>query len=203
MPAFCRPCAKISGEVPPILGAVVTIADLQSLESGCTPAQAWEFFDALPVVRAAEVRGRWRGRELATGHPMDGLLAASGWYGKQFDGDEAVHPLLFSISGDPDAVFAVDPRRVPVGLAGTVSPSIVAKGRGLLGVLRPGLRTRRHRARMRNIEHRGVVTAAMIYDHLPIIDVFRRVDPTTLLGVMDKRDLSQPYFFVLSQDRSA
>jgi hypothetical protein len=25
------------------------------------------------------------GTDLATGHPMDGLLEASGWYGKQFD----------------------------------------------------------------------------------------------------------------------
>lgn len=41
----------------------------------------------------------------------------------------------------------------------------------------------------------------MVYDHLPIIDVFRRVDEHTLLGVMDQRDAPQPYFFTLRLDR--
>jgi hypothetical protein len=42
----------------------------------------------------------------------------------------------------------------------------------------------------------------MIYDHLPIIDIFRRVDEDTLLGVMDMRGLADPYFFILRRDRS-
>jgi Domain of unknown function (DUF4334) len=40
----------------------------------------------------------------------------------------------------------------------------------------------------------------MIYDHVPVIDVFRRVDEHTLLGVVDQRDVDQPYFFVLQRD---
>ena len=55
----------------------------------CTTDQALEFFDELPAVAAQEITGRWRGSELATGHPLDGLLAASGWYGKQFDGPDS------------------------------------------------------------------------------------------------------------------
>ena len=39
------------------------------------------------------------------------------------------------------------------------------------------------------IEHRGVLTAAMVYDALPVIDVFRRVGPDVLLGAMDMRGL--------------
>jgi hypothetical protein len=46
------------------------------------------------------------------------------------------------------------------------------------------------------IEHRGVVTATMSYDALPINDHFRRVDDATLLGVMDLRG-APPFFFVL------
>ena len=34
---------------------------------------------------------------------------------------------------------------------------------------------------MRLVEHRGVTRAAMLCDHLPIIDVFRRLDAHTLL----------------------
>ncbi len=68
-----------------------------------------------------------------------------------------------------------------------------------MGALKPAIRTKKHRARLRAVEHRGVVTAAMVYDHLPIIDVFRRVDADTLLGVMDLRG-AEPYFFILQRD---
>jgi hypothetical protein len=172
-------------------------AELARLEPACSTDEALALFDSLPPVRSEEITGRWRGRELRTGHPMDGLLEASGWYGKQFDGVDAVHPLLFRTPGGE--IFPVDPRRVPLGLAARVPASAVERGKGLLGVLKPALRTRKPRARLRDLEHRGVVTAAMVYDHLPIIDVFRRVDDDTLLGVMDLRG-APPYFFVLARD---
>ncbi|WP_067434531.1 DUF4334 domain-containing protein [Nocardioides jensenii] len=174
---------------------------LASLEPVCPVAAALALYDDLPPVRAAEISGRWHGRELGTGHPMDGLLAASGWYGKQFDGPDAVHPLLFRA---PDGdVFAVDPRRIPLGLAPRLPAPVVARGRRVMSLLKPALTTTKHRARLRELDHRGVVSAAMVYDHLPIIDVFRRVDDDTLLGLMDFRDIPQPYFFVLVRDQAA
>ena len=171
---------------------------LAELEPRCSTAEALAFFDALPGVNADELNGRWRGRELATGHPMDGVLEASGWYGKQFDSVDAVHPLLFEA---PDGdIFPVDPRRLPIGLAGKVPLSAVEVGRRGLGVAKTVLRTSKHRARLRNVEHRGVVSAAMVYDHLPVIDHFRRVDADTLLGTMDQRGAPKPYFFILARD---
>ncbi|WP_067814057.1 DUF4334 domain-containing protein [Nocardia inohanensis] len=170
------------------------------LSTGATPQQAWELFDALPPAPVADiVTGRWRGDELDTGHPWKGVLVESGWYGKQFDDADAVQPLLFEA---PDgSIFAVDPRRVPLFLAGRVPVSTLRPVRRSLGVLRALLETRTPRARLRDLEFRGKSSAAMIYDHLPIIDVFRRVDADTLLGVMDMRGLSDPYFFVLYRDR--
>lgn len=170
---------------------------LAHLGDACTTEQAFALLDRLPGLRPAELRGRWRGRELATGHPMDGLLEATGWYGKQFDDDDSVHPLLFATAG---GIVPVDPRWAPMGLAGRVPTGAVAKARPAIDVLRPLLRTRKHRARLRAVHHRGEVTTAMIYDHLPIIDTFRRVDADTLLGVMDLRTHPQPYFFVLERD---
>ena len=70
----------------------------------------------------------------------------------------------------------------------------------LLDVTMPLLRAHEPKARLRNLEHRGKVSAAMMYDQLPIIDVFRRIDDTTLLGLMDVRAAAQPYFFVLTCD---
>jgi hypothetical protein len=170
---------------------------LAAVRGGCTSEQACALFDDLPVVVAEEITGRWKGSELSTGHPFDGVLTASGWYGKQFDDPETVHPLLFSGGGE---IFAVDPRKMPLGLAGRVPLSVVAAGGKLINVLEPVLRTTQPRARLRNLEYRGKTSAAMIYDHLPVIDVFRRVDEHTLLGVMDQREVEQPYFFVLQRD---
>jgi hypothetical protein len=176
----------------------MTANELAALEPACTPADALAFYDGLGPVPAGELTGRWRGREVATGHPMDGRLAASGWYGKQFDDVDHVHPLLFATPGGE--IFPVDPRRIPLGLVDKLSPTVVSRGRAALGVLKPALRTSKHRARLRDVQHRGLMTAALVYDHLPIIDLFRRVDDQTVLGVMDLRGVPQPFFFILQRD---
>jgi hypothetical protein len=182
-----------------VIAADMTASErLATLEPACTMEQALALFDSSSAVRAETITGRWKGRELTTGHPLDGLLAASGWYGKQFDGLDAVHPLLMTGAGG--RLFALDPRWVRLGLLGRVPPALVTKGRWLLTALEPFLRTDKPRARLRNLEHRGVVTAAMLYDQLPIIDVFRRVDDDRLLGFMELRGQPRAYFFIL--DRS-
>lgn len=177
-------------------------AGLAQLRAGrATVEQAWQLYDSLPEVAVAEITtGRWAGDELDTGHPWAGVLVESGWYGKQFDSADEVQPLLFA--GADGEVFPVDPRRVPLGVAGALPTAGFRAARRMLPVLRPLLRTRTARARLREIEFRGKTSAAMVYDHLPIIDLFRRVDDDTLLGVMDMRGMSAPYFFVLRRDRA-
>ncbi len=67
------------------------------------------------------------------------------------------------------------------------------------------MRTNKPKARLRMTEFRGVTTATMIYDALPINDVFRKVDADTALGVMDRRGEKAPalLFFVLRRERLA
>lgn len=178
----------------------IKLAGLQ--REGCTSRQAWELFDSLPGVRVDEITtGRWRGEELATQHPFDGVLTASGWYGKHFEDAETVHPLLFA--DEAGNIFPVDPRRVPLSLAGKIPLSGVRLARKMLRVLGPAVRTRKPKARLRALEFRGTTSAAMIYDDLPIVDIFRKVDADTLLGVMDLRGMKHPYFFVLRRDTAA
>ncbi len=43
---------------------------------------------------AAGMLGAWTGKEVKTGHSLDGTLGAFHWRGKCFDNDEAVHPLV-------------------------------------------------------------------------------------------------------------
>ncbi len=172
----------------------LTVADLHA---GLSSRAAADFYDSLPGVDVDEILGRWRGSEVPTGHPMDGLLAVSGWYGKQFDDADHVHPLLF---GEPGGLYPVNPGSVPIDL-------LVKLGDRMPRPRIPGVakafklvKTRRHRARLRRIEYRGVVSTSMVYDQLAIIDHFRRLDEDTLLGAMDLRNSPAPYFFLLQRD---
>ena len=169
--------------------------------SGVAPEDALAFFDGLPTVPAADMLGRWRGSGLPTGSPLDGLLESYGWYGKEFLDAETVHPLLFCTSSGPRPV---DPALVPMAVLRD-RPGLAHSraARTAFRLARPLVTTSKPRARLRSVEHRGVKTAAMVYDALPIIDVFRRVDPDTLLGLMDMRGLPQPFFFVLERDDPA
>lgn len=174
------------------------IADILR-ERRATPAALPVLFDALAPVAADEMLGRWKGFEVTTGHPMDGLLAASGWYGKLFASMEEVHPLLMH-NQDRTALYAMDPGRLPLSLSGWVPRSerlsrVVAASRFLL-------RTREPRARLRMVEYRGRPTATMIYDQRPIMDHFARVDARTVLGLMDMRGMPHPYAFVLERDEN-
>ncbi|MCQ1953584.1 DUF4334 domain-containing protein [Arthrobacter sp. zg-Y238] len=172
---------------------------LQSLQAGTDAGTALEYFDSLPPVQVPELYGSWRGTEIPTGHRLDGLLEPLGWYGKRFDGAEDVFPLVFSGAGG--GVFNVNPGLVPLSAVLRFGPLL--RKPGLLSQVRPALRlarTRRVGARLRMTEYRGVLSAAMIYDALPVVDVFRRVDAGTVLGAMDLRGPGAPFFFALQRD---
>lgn len=160
-------------------------------------------FDAAPAVDPDFMIGIWRGSELPTGHPLDGMLELSGWWGKQFVDAETVHPLLFP-SADGTELWPLNPAPAFAGLG-------VARKAPLLQRLniakaittgRPGLRARGPKARLRTTRYRDVDSATMVYDQLPINDVFRKVDDDTVLGAMDLRGSRRPYFFMLHRDSS-
>jgi hypothetical protein len=173
-----------------------TLRLAQLRRTGTTTSAALAFYDSLAPVPLEQLRGTWRGDELPTGHPLDGVLPRLGWYGKRFDSPESTHPLLFE--DGTSGVVAINPRFVPL--------AVVRRRPRLLGhpaavrafhALLPLLRTRRPRARLVMAEYRSVATATMFYDRLPIADAFRWVDDRTVLGAMWMRGMSRPYFFVL------
>ena len=168
-----------------------------TLPKSCTAQEALDLFDRLEVVSLDFMLGRWKGDDIATGHPMDGLLKTTGWYGKEFVSPDCVHPLLFSDSkGD---VFKVAPNPQMMKLAVNLSipqNGLVTSASSMLTSL---LKTEDPQARLRMMEHRGKLSATMIYDHLPIHDVFRKVNENTVLGLMDYKETPQPFFFVLER----
>ncbi len=159
-----------------------------------TPDAALAWFDGLPAVAVDEMIGSWRGEDIPTGHPFDGKLAAVRWWGKRFDSAEAVHPLVHQTGGG--RCYCVNPALLPLGLAQALPTPLIA---ALFPVLRFALGTRAPAARLRTTTYRGVNTATMIYDAKPINDVFRRIDDTSVLGLMDQRGAAAPFFFKLSK----
>jgi len=168
-----------------------------------TTDDAIALFDASPAVETEFMIGTWHGAEIPTGHPLDGLLEASGLWGKRFVDAETVHPLLFP-TGDGRALWAVNPILAFSGLGlATRIPGLKQRRHvGAINLASPLLRTRQPKARLRTTRYRGVDSATMIYDQLPVNDVFRKLDDRTVIGAMDLRGSKKPYFFVLTRDNS-
>lgn len=159
-----------------------------------------QLFDALDPVDLEFMWGRWQGMGLPSNHPMDGLLEAANWYGKEFVDAEQVHPLLFSMPNGE--VIRVAPN--PNAMKFTLSLPLPKKMdnpllTGFLTTITAVLKTEKSQARLRMMDYRGTVSATMIYDHLPINDSFRKIDENRVLGVMDYKHIEQPFFFVLTR----
>lgn len=172
-------------------------ADLAAWQGGgLSPRAALALFDRLGPVEPEEMAGLWRGSDLPSGHPLDGLLGALGWYGKAFHGPDRVDPLLFR--GRGGRIVALDPARLPLRLA-LALPGLARSpvARAGFTLLRPLLVTRRPAARLRQRTWRGVPSAAMLYDRKPITDHFRRAGPGLVVGAMEARGMRAPFFFLL------
>ncbi|KAK5988581.1 hypothetical protein PT974_10065 [Cladobotryum mycophilum] len=57
------------------------------------------------------------------------------------------------------------------------------------------------KATLKEVKLRGVVTAAMVYDSMPIIDGFKKVTDDIVLGMMDTKapEYAPAYFFYLER----
>jgi hypothetical protein len=171
---------------------------LRVLEQRASPEEALAFFDGCGPVDMDQMLGCWKGSGVPTGHPLDGLLEAFGWHGKRFQSPDETHPLVFE---GAMGLFSANPALMPVNLAVRFNrlvrtPPMRVIGRRLVRMAR----TWKPRARLRMMEYRGVVTATMSYDALPINDHFRRVDADTVIGVMDFRTIDRPFVFVLRRE---
>ena len=165
-----------------------------------SPDDALALYDALEPIETDFMIGAWKGEGFETGHPLDGVLERCHWHGKRFESEEHVHPLVFrKVSGK---LTSVKPLLAMPGLGLLDSMPFLKSsfvGKVFQWVL-PLLSGRKSAARLRTTTYRGVATATMQYDNLPINDVFRKVDDHTVLGIMDLKGMKQPFFFVLRRD---
>ncbi|WP_312223690.1 DUF4334 domain-containing protein [Rhizobium rhizoryzae] len=159
---------------------------------------AFETFKGLPAIDPAELVGLWKGRGIATGHPLDGVLENLGWYGKRFAPDMRADALLFK-SGER-RLTAINPSLIPLGLALRFHRfGRTRAARNLFSYLRGRLRAQGPVATLRLLPLEGVSSAAMVYDHKPITDHFRRTDADTVMGMMVIEGDDRRFFFELER----
>jgi len=170
-----------------------------ALDAGrASTEEALTIFDNLDSIDTDFMLGAWKGAGFPTDHSLDGVLEAYHWHGKRFENPEDVHPLVFStLCGNRKSL---NPGLMMPGLLDFL-PFLKSKFFGrLFQVFMPLFATRRSQARLRLTEYRGKSSATMIYDSLPINDVFRKVDENTVLGIMDMKGVAQPFFFILRRE---
>lgn len=162
-----------------------------------TTGEAVELFDSMEPVDIDFMIGNWKGEGFQTGHTMDGLLEAYHWHGKRFDSSEDVHPLVFLTRGG--RLACVNPALVGWALIwGKRFPLPRSAALGwLFQLFMPLFTTAQSRARLRMTTHRGKSTATMVYDQLPIMDAFRKIDDEAVFCVMDLKGMKKPFFFIL------
>jgi GXWXG protein/Domain of unknown function (DUF4334) len=172
----------------------------EAINQGVSTTEAWEIFDSLDPVGVDFMLGSWKGSGFPTGHPLDGVLETYHWHGKRFESPDRVHPLVFdTANGKTLSLNPVWMLPVVGWLDRLPVPKSAAVGQlAQLGL--PLFATSHSGARLRLTQYRGKESATMIYDSLPINDIFRKVDENTVLGVMDLKGMEQPFFFVLRRE---
>ena len=143
-------------------------------KNSVTQEEAADFYDSLPAFPIENIYGRWKGREMATGHPFDGVLTATKWYGKYFEDSENSYPLMYQKKNKE--FFFVDPNYLPLEIVQSFSRSFIAF---LFPLLLPFICTK------------------------PVIDYFKMVDETTIFAASEmKWNPSLLQFFALYKDEN-
>lgn len=162
--------------------------------------EALAFFHALPPVTRDFVLGLWRGGPLPVNSKLTYLLQESfGFFGTRFETTEDVHPFVFGSVGNP---YSVDPWYIPLGMSDRHTASLITTL--VINVSKysvPLMITNKPRARlmMGCYGDSREPTCCMIYDNLPMIYYFKRVDERSLFVLMDVRGADEPFFFALSK----
>ena len=170
--------------------------EIDTLVNGIMKEDALNIFDNLETVNCEFMFGRWSGAEIPTQHEMDGLLDAINWYGKQFVSEDDVYPLVMGSTGS----YSIIP--FPILIKLSLNFPIFRKPflRPVNSLVTRLVQSKSSQARLRMVEFRGKTSATMIYDRMPIHDHFRRIDDNNVMGLMDFKWTSDPYFFMLTRE---
>ena len=152
-----------------VIEARARFQELRENDGPVDPSELDTIRAALATDRPEDILGEWKGGEFETGHPLNGMLAKAGWYGKTFASVHDVKPLI--CRNEKGELY---------------SNRELGKGEAGLWV----------------VEFRGETTATMVYDGQPVFDHFKRVDDTTLMGIMTSKGVPAEgpfYYFFLER----
>lgn len=155
-------------------------------------------FPTLAALELSDLVGLWRGSHVPSGHPLDGVLENLGWFGKRFHPNLRADALLFRTG--PARLVPVDPRFIPLRLAlrlASFGRSRVA--RNWFPYVQKMLRAKGPTATLQLLDLESTPTVAMVYDHQPVTDYFRRIDDRTILGMMCVKGDAKRFFFTLTK----
>ena len=97
-------------------------------------------------------------------------------------------------------LVAIDPKRIPLRLALRFHRLGKARAaRNLFSYLQRRLRANGPVASVQVLSFDGLASAAMVYDALPIVDHFRRIDGKHVMGTMVISGDDRLYFFELER----
>ena len=130
---------------------------IERLAEVSSVGDALALFDALEPVDLAFMMGCWQGGEVATGHPMDGLLGVASWYGKEFVSPDCVHPLLFS--DGKGGTYKVAPNAQLMKQALNLAFLKADNFSPLFSIFLPLFKTEKSQARLRLMSQRDQVSA--------------------------------------------
>jgi hypothetical protein len=157
--------------------------ELTKAERVLTETEVEEVFNQLPAVSPEAMIGKWTGGSFNTGHPTHKQLEDYKWAGKDFHSINEVDPImLWDDQGNRTRYTEFGTARVRTEID---CQTFCVKRSSMLQI--------------REVKFRGVVTAAMIYDKIPIIDYFHHVSEGVVMGAMDNKDLLNDgtYYFIL------
>lgn len=150
----------------------------------------------LEPVNPAEMIGLWRGSGRPSGHPLDGVLENLGWFGKRFHPDLRADALLFERA--PGKLIAIEPAYFPIRWALSFAGiGRKAFARSLFSHVTPRIGARGTTAMLQSRMDDELITAAIVYDRQPIVDVFRRSRDGQVVGKMTVDGDPRHYFFEL------
>lgn len=59
-----------------------------------SPEDLDRIWESLEAVDTSQILAQWKGADIPTGHPLDGMLGTINWYGKRFVSETDAVPLL-------------------------------------------------------------------------------------------------------------
>ncbi len=148
-------------------------------DGSLTQADMAVTFDTLNPVSIDMLIGTWK-VDPSYAETLGGkMLIESGWWGARFVDAETVDPLLYP-KPDGNGVFAAD---LPSVLA------VLSTGERDISARRNEVETSAPIGRLRMVEYRGVLTATLVYDQVPVLDYLRAIDSGTIVAAVEHRGL--------------